>query len=130
VATTNYGPSTLTVGSHTIGPATATSSTKATITLDRTVAGGLNSLTSASTLTFQIQSSPDGTTWNNEVSNVGAPFVGGTTDPETVNPKTGTTKTTETVGVNGLNAGTTEVRCIATVAGPSSIVVAGSITVS
>lgn len=56
---------TLPVGSRLFGPAhPADGETSVTLSIDRTVAGGLNSLTAASVLAVQLQSSGDGgATW-------------------------------------------------------------------
>jgi hypothetical protein len=56
---------TLPVGSRTFGPHTAADAeTKITLSIDRTVTGGLNSLTAASAIEVDVQQSADGgATW-------------------------------------------------------------------
>ena len=56
---------TLPVGSHQFGPANAANTeTQISLTVDRTVTAGLNSLTTASILGVDVQQSDDGgTTW-------------------------------------------------------------------
>src|SRR5215831_10902323 len=52
---------TLSNGAHTFGPATvANADTETVLTVDRTVAGGLNSLTTAATLEILVEQSDDG----------------------------------------------------------------------
>lgn len=66
MATTfNIPQVTLPVGQRTFGPSTAADAEASiTLTIDRTVAGGLNSLTTASILGADVQQSNDGgTTW-------------------------------------------------------------------
>lgn len=111
---------TLPVGARTFGPGNVPDAdVSITLTIDRTVAGGLNSLTSASTLAVTVDQSNDGgTTWANLS---GAAWTGGIqTD------KHGVTRTAE-VMLTELNPGTSrKVRATVTVGG-TSIVVDGSV---
>lgn len=63
--TVNIPLTTLTAGTHTFGPAAvADADHTVTLNIDRTVTGGLNSLTSATTVHIKAQESDDGgTTW-------------------------------------------------------------------
>jgi hypothetical protein len=119
----NFGPISLPVGQTTPPALTGVSSNfSATILIDRMGTGSrpwLNTLTSASTLQIQIQSSPDGTVWQDEA---GAVLVGGL-----IPAKGGGNRTQDNLSVFGLDPGATQVRVICTVAGPSPIEVSGSI---
>ena len=111
---------TLSVGSQTFGPSAAGDSESViTITIDRTVPGGLNSLTSASILAVDVQESLDGgTTWQD---------LGGWTTPGGVITIKGV-QASASSGTWRLIPGTArQVRATVTVSGPSSIVVSGSI---
>lgn len=121
--TLNIPTTTLAVGARTFGPFNINpNSSQAVITLDRTVAGGLNSLDATSVLTVTVQSSPDGgTTWNDEVS---ATFPGG------VYSKNGVQVNSAVLTVQGLDGGRNSCRVQTVVSGPSSIVVAGTAVVS
>lgn len=61
----NIPLTTLTVGTHAFGPASvADSDSQALLTIDRTVAGGFNSLTAAATAQIIVDQSDDGgATW-------------------------------------------------------------------
>lgn len=111
---------TLPVGSRTFGPGPAADSESSiTLNVDRTVAGGLNSLTTASGLTVDVQQSNDGgTTW---LDLGGWTAVGGSFTNAHGNPVNTSTGTWE------LQPGTSrQVRATVTVSG-TSIAVAGSI---
>lgn len=113
---------TLPVGSRTFGPFSIGNNSQATVTIDRTVAGGLNSLDATSTLQVTIQSSPDGgTTWNDDVSST---FPGG------VFSKNGVQENSAILQVFGLDGGRNSCRVVTVVAGPSSISISGSVSVS
>jgi hypothetical protein len=113
---------TLAVGQRTFGPFSIGANSQAVITLDRTVAGGLNSLTSASVLDVTVQSSPDaGVTWNNEAE---ATFPGGV-----YSDRHGQINTAQ-LSVFGLDGGRNSARVVTVVTGPSSIRIAGSCVVS
>jgi hypothetical protein len=113
---------TLTVGQRTFGPFSIGNNNQAVITLDRTVAGGLNSLTAASVLDLTVQSSPDaGVTWHDEAE---ATFPGGI-----YSDHHGQTNTAQ-LSVFGLDGGRNSARVVAVVTGPSSITIAGSCVVS
>lgn len=113
---------TLAVGDTIFGPLNVNNnSIFAQITSDRTVAGGLNSLTAASTLAVMIQSSGDNVTWEDEA---GATWVGGiyTSRVGQLN--------TDNVTVAGIDPASNRVRIVATVSGPTPIAMAGTVTVS
>lgn len=113
---------TLPIGDTVLGPINANNNTIfAGITCDRTVAGGLNSLTEDSTLAVLIQSSGDnGATWKDEA---GATWVGG------IYTGRNGQLNTDYVNVSGIDDAANRVQMIATVAGPSPIAIAGTITV-
>lgn len=118
--TFNIPLTTLPVGSDTFGPShPADSEASVTLTIDRTVAGGLNSLTSASTLGVDLQESLDGgVSWQDlgDFTTPGGVFI----------YKTGSTATVS-VGRWNLIPGTSrQLRATITVSG-TSIAVAGSI---
>lgn len=120
-------------GSHTAGPAAVPDGdTRVTLTVDRTVAGGLNALTAASGLHMEAQLSTDGgATWHavdtdqpGTSTSWGAP--GG---PATWTDKQGVVHTA------GVSSGTwpifpgtgRRIQAVITVTGPSAVAVAGSI---
>jgi len=110
------------VGPRDFGPANVGDAEAAiTLNIDRTVAGGLDSLTSASSLGVFIQQSNDGgATW--DPLGGGEGMLGGT-----VLDKFGVPRTTETVKTM-LNPGTgRKVMLTATAEGAVSIAVGGSI---
>ena len=80
---------TLPTGDTVFGPVTVASTiTQAQATIDRTVAGGMNSNTSATTITYRHEFSTDGGTTFPYVGRAG-PFPGGTIlDPDTGQPVT------------------------------------------
>lgn len=96
--TTQNIPNTLLNGQQTFNFAnTAQAYSWATVTIDRTVNGGLNSLTTADHLDISIDASPDGgTTWHNLA---GITCVGGVLTTK------GVTQTTETFQVGISNVG-------------------------
>lgn len=111
---------TLPVGSQTFGPENAKNSeAQIVLTIDRTVAGGLNSLTTSSVLGADVQQSNDGgATWI-DLGAWQAPGGTITIKGTQVNASTGTWN---------LRPGTSrELRAMITVSGPSSIAVAGTI---
>src|SRR5262249_37292240 len=113
---------TLTVGAHTFGPATAPDTdTSVTLSIDRTVTGGLNSLTTASGLAMLAEMSTDGgTTWHA----VDTDQAGTQTEWDT----TGGGTSAVSSGRWPLFPGTSRrVRATVTISGPSSTAVAGSI---
>lgn len=116
---------TLAVGPHTAGPSTVGSNLQSvTLTIDRTVAGGLNSLTSSSVLSISFDMSTDGgTTWQNiGVTNP----IGGI-----INHHGGQLNTeVDSVQLGDVGAAGRKIRAVVTVQGPSSIAVAGSLTTS
>lgn len=92
------------------------------LTVDRTVAGGLNSLDQTTTLEVDVNSSSDGgNTFQNEASftTTGGTFVG-----------RGGTLNTNVLAVEGLGGQGTVVQIVTTVGGPSAIVVSGSIALT
>ena len=111
---------TLPVGVRTFGPGSIPDAdVSITLAIDRTVASGLNSLTSASTLAVTVDQSNDGgTTWQNLS---GASWTGGPQTDKHLNPRTQEVLLTE------LNPGTSrKVRATVTVGG-TSIAVSGSL---
>lgn len=113
---------TVPVGQTTFGPFSIGNNTQGTVTIDRTPAGGLNSLTAATTFAVEIQSSPDGgVTWQSEAALF---TIGGTfTD------KHGQINT-NAISVFGMSGARNSCRVVVTVGGPSSIVLSGSASVS
>lgn len=110
---------TLPVGSRTFGPSNAANSeTSITLTVDRTVTGGLNSLTTASILGADVQQSNDGgTTWFD---------LGGWTAGGGVFTIRGA-QVNSSVGIWDLQPGTSrQLRATVTVTG-TSIAIAGTI---
>lgn len=115
---------TVPVGSQTFGPAgVADSEGTIVVTIDRTVSGGLNSLTAASTFNGDLQQSNDGgTTW----------FDRGTwgTSGGTILDKTGVAFSQQSGHWNLAPGTSRQLRVTVTVGGPSSIAIAGSIVTS
>jgi|SRR5215831_14251928 len=112
---------TIAVGQTTFGPLSIQKNyTQATISIDRTVTGGLNDLTGATQLDVLVQTSADGVNWSDEAE---ALFGGG---PD-IDSSTGLPFTTSSIQVTGINPGEL-VRVVATVTGPSSVVVQGSLS--
>lgn len=108
---------TFAVGTDTIGPYPAGSFTQAAFSIDRTVAGGLNSLTAATIVVLDMMRSTDGgVTWTNAntYETQGGPFPFSTDNADF----------TIAAGVG------THVEMLVTVTGPSSVVLAGSVTIS
>lgn len=119
---------TLPPGSRVFGPATVPNpDTSVTLSVDRTVAGGLNSLTGASVLGMTAEVSTDGgVTWH----------AVDTDQPGTVTAWEAPGGTIQTAaGPSGSSSGTwplfpgtgRRVRATVTITGPASIAVAGSI---
>ena len=111
----------LPVGQTATGSLTVGSNTQAIVTLDKTVAGGMNSLTAASSMDITIQSSPDGTTWNDEIKDTGiacGPII---------DFRTGLAYTSWNLSVTGLDPAAIRVRAVVVVTGPAAIAVAGTI---
>lgn len=124
---------TLQVGSRTFGPASVPDGDSfITLTIDRTVAGGLNALTLSSVLTMEAQVSTDGgNTWHAvDTDQVGTVTMWQTVgSPITFTDKQGVQHVyTASSATWPLFPGTgRRIQAIATVAGPSSIVISGSI---
>ena len=107
----------------TFGPFNMNKEQNAVLTIDRTVAGGLNSLTSATTLEVDLYTSPDnGVTW---IGPDGFSTTGGI-----ITDRNGQTATTNTMSPKGLGGQGTRVKVVTTVIGPSDVVVAGSLVLS
>jgi hypothetical protein len=119
--TTPITETTLPIGATIAGPYATGDATGCQVMIDRTVAGGLNELDATSTLDATIQSSPDGTAWNDEGA---TQWVGGifTDHHGQVNANT--------IGVGGFDPAATMVRLVAVVGGPVPITVTGSVTVT
>lgn len=114
---------TLPVGSRDLGPShPADSETAIVLTIDRTVTGGLNSLTSDSAIAMDVMQSNDGgNTW---VLAVGSTFVGGL-----IPAGKGGGNVLQAVAKVDLTPGTSrQLKASVTVSGPSSIAVAGTLT--
>lgn len=119
--TLTINPIALPVGVTTFGPVNVGSNSHAGITVDRTVAGGLNSVGAGSAILVLIQTSPDGTTWKDLC---GATWPGGIT-------VTGHGQiNTSSVDTGDVDPAVTRVKVIATVVGPSPITIAGTVTVT
>lgn len=112
---------TLPVGSRDLGPShPADTETSILLTVDRTVTGGLNSLTSASELDFLVMQSNDGgTTWELR--------VGGTMPGGVFTLPKGGTATSSTLRVDLAPGTSRQLKGTVTVSGPSSIAVAGTL---
>jgi hypothetical protein len=112
--------STLPVGTTFAGPFDIPPGTTGfSVTIDRTVAGGLNELDGTTTFDMTIQSSPDGVTWNDE--------GGGSTTGGIFTDHHGQVNTF-VVGVGGMNPDATVVGALIVVGGPVEVVIAGSVT--
>lgn len=115
---------TLQIGSLDFGPsAAADSENSLVLTIDRTVTGGLNSLTAATTINISVwQSNDSGVTW----SEVGA-F--GTTGGTFTDHHTGLARTTSTMTTN-LQPGTSRQLKATVVVGGTAVAVAGTLVSS
>lgn len=112
---------TLPVGVTTIGPRNVGNNSHAGISIDRTIVGGLNSVGTNSAILVLIQTSVDGVTWKDLC---GATWNGGIT-------VTGHGQiNTSSVDTGDVDPAVTKVKAIATVTGPSSIAIAGTLTVT
>lgn len=127
-ATLTIPLTTLPVGQRTFGPVTVPDTdTSVTLTVDRTVAGGLNALTSSSTLAMAAEMSNDGgATWHAVDTTAPGTRTEWGTAGGLIPTRTGNAPASS--GTWPLAPGTgRRVRATVTVAGPSSIAVAGSI---
>jgi hypothetical protein len=117
-------------GSRTFGPATIPDAdSQVTLAVDRTVAGGLNSLTAASTLSMTAEMSSDGgVTWHAVDTGAAGTQTAWSAEGGTfTNSHTGLPITVSS-GTWPLFPGAgRRLRATVTVAGPSAITVAGSI---
>jgi hypothetical protein len=115
---------TLPVGSIDFGPETIVDSeTKIVLTIDRTVTGGLNSLTAASVVAVDVSQSNDGgASW---FLAVGGTFPGGVY----VNGK-GATVVVSTLLVDVYPGTSRQLKATVTVSGPVSVGVAGTLVTS
>jgi len=113
---------TLPVGSRDLGPADAADAeVKIVLTIDRTVAGGLNSLTAGSVLAVDVfQSNDGGATW---VLSVGGTFPGA----PILQGLGGTALTTNTLHVDLAPGTGRKLKATVTVSGPSPIAIAGTL---
>jgi hypothetical protein len=111
----------LPVGLTTLGPLNVGNNSSASLVIDRTIAGGLNSLTAASTVDVMVQTSPDGTVWHDLG---GATWIGGmyTSRVGPVN--------SDTFSTGDIAAAVSRVRVLTTVGGPAPVVIAGTLTVT
>jgi hypothetical protein len=120
VTVTPIPQSTLPVGTTFAGPFDIPPGTTGfSVTIDRTVPGGLNELDGTTTFDMTIQSSPDGVTWNDEGE--------GTTSGGIFTDHHGQVNA-NVIGVGGMNPDATVVGALITVGGPVSVVIAGSVT--
>ena len=112
---------TLPVGQSTFGPHAMSQEHTCSLTLDRTVAGGLNSLTSATGLDVEVNSSIGGVTFRNEAgfTTVGG-IISGVHGQINAN----------TLIIEGMGGRGAQVEIVTTVTGPSTVVVDGSIVLS
>lgn len=113
---------TLPIGQATFGPRNINKEHTVLLTLDRTVAGGLNSLTSATTLQVDVNTSTDGVNFQNDAS-----F---TTSGGSFTDQHGNVFAANTLQIQGLGGQGTMVEIVTTVGGPSSVVVDGSIALT
>lgn len=131
--TTNIPLTTLPAGSRQFGPHTAADAEASiTLTIDRTVAGGLNALTAASQIAVLVEMSADGgVTWHaTDTDQPGTATSWATTGGALtrIDKVTGLPVTvTASSGTWPLFPGTSRrLRATVTVSGPSSVAVAGS----
>jgi hypothetical protein len=131
--TLNFGPVTIQPGQRSFGPASvANSDSQVTLTVDRTLSGGLNSLTPASQLSMEAQLSTDGgATWHAvDTDQPGTETTWGTIG----GPATWTDKNnvqhvyTASSAPWSIFPGTgRRIQAVVTVIGPSPITISGSI---
>jgi hypothetical protein len=119
--TLTINPTTLPVGPSIIGPLNVGNNTEASLVTDRTIAGGLNVLGPDTTVDVMVQTSPDGTVWRDLG---GATWVGGSYSSR-VGPLNA-----DSISTGDIAASVSRVRVLATVGGPSSVVIAGTLTVT
>lgn len=122
MATLNFGPVTLPLGTRVFGPAAlADSDTKALLTIDRTVTGGLNA-TAAARITIDVEQSNDaGATWQQLAS---GDIRGGT-----IIIHGGATDTSDDVGMNLWPGTGRQARATVTVSG-AAVAVQGSLAIT
>jgi hypothetical protein len=124
MTTLTVAPTTLTVGTHVFTGSISDTEDNVEVTLNRTDAGGLNSLTSDSTVFIMIGQSDDGGV-TFEDSAGGGPWPGGI-----VPDKHGDPDLTDFIGTT-LGPGTGRIaRLTVTIDGPVSVVVSGTIVTS
>jgi len=124
MTTITVPPTSLPVGDSVFGGSLDDVDNQIAITVDRTPAGGLNALTADSTVAFAIAVSYDsGATYDLQGS--GGPWEGGTVLDKHGNPFLSMALLTSIEPGTGRLA-----RLTVTVAGPSAVVVAGSIVTS
>lgn len=112
----------LQVGATTFGPRNMAKEHTVVLTIDRTVASGLNSLDATTLLEVDVNTSADGTTWANEASFT---TVGGT-----INDKHGIPVGANVLTIEGLGGQGNHVEVVATVGGGSPVTVAGTIVLT
>jgi len=120
MTTTTIPLTTLPVGVRDFGPANAFNAEAAIVmTIDRTVAGGLNSLTGATAVQVDVMQSNDGgATW---ALRAGASMPGG------IILSKGVANTTSVVEVDLAPGTGRKLKATVTVSGPSSVAVAGTL---
>lgn len=123
MATTITIPTTtLPSGQATFGPRAMNKEVGCLLTLDRTVAGGLNSLTADSVLEVQVNTSTDGVTFQNE--------AGFTTPGGAIFGVHGQINA-NTLSIGGMGGQGIQVEIVTTLTGPATnCVVAGSLVLS
>ena len=119
--TINIAQRTLPIGQATFGPRAMNKERTFTLTVDRTVVGGLNSLDATTTLEVDVNSSVDGVTYTNEASFT---TVGGI-----ISNHNGQ-ENSNVLAVQGMGGQGTFVEIVTTVGGASTVVVAGSIVLT
>jgi hypothetical protein len=117
-------PTLMAAGAHVFSGTVSDADTLIAFQLDRTPTGGLNDLTPDSTVALQAEQSTDGgVTW--DILTAGGPWPGGTELD-----KHGVQRTFDQCS-SQLGDGTSRlIRATVTVAGPVSVVVAGTVTTS
>ncbi len=111
---------TLPAGSQTFGPSNAADAeSKIVLTVDRTVPGGLKSLTSASVVAVDVSQSNDGgVTWQE---------IAGCTFPGGVITLISGDLTAAALNVNLAPGTSRKLKAVVTVSGPSSVAIAGTL---
>jgi hypothetical protein len=124
MTTITVPPTTLDVGTHAFTGDIDDTDNQVDVTVDRTPAGGLNSLTADSTVFIMIGQSDDGgVTYYDSAG--GGPWPGGDELG-----KNGLPRTTDIIGTTFEPGTGRKARLTVTIAGPSSVVVGGTVITS